>query len=751
MYKNAAKRLASLMAAVFMALSCVLSVSAAGQNYYLPEINDMKITLPDGVIAVKRGASANDRYFSLFGIDCGELMRQFEAGDIYLQGMDSAASTIVTVSMTADEATKSIGNYNLLQSRELGEFARAFMQEDTYTACTVGEAGKPITWLYFNAKAESAGRRVNIYQGVTVYDGKNINVTLQRNGTSVTAADYEAFNEMINSVSFGQTDVMATLMPFILLGALVLLAIVIIILIIVIVKRARSRRKKNDNDKILRELAGKYSTGRKTSESRSAYSDDLYYDDSSDDLEATHEFRAAPAKEPEKPYTAETSETVADDDYFGDVYEGGRSYSDADIDALLGDDDHTEGPQDFPQALPDPVEEQEVKDVIIAEDESISEFFDDGEEVPSDQEEEELTDGGEVIASEEARPEDAFEEEAEEKEEEGSEEVSGEEAAEEAEEEPAEEADISAEAPDSEVLIAEEVELVETAADESEPQGEVMPIRKAPEAEDIPEAKITPAPPVPPQPEEEEEEAPSAPAERSSAPEEEEPEPTDEDEYFNDEVLVREEVRKNKFKDSDDFFDEAPKKVMGVISSKEIAEAEEYDVIGEVEKKVSEVERETPSAGEKVLGAFRRFGGGLKNFGVHCGYFATNVRREIKRSRAKKKRQKAEEERRRRARERAERQRAQRDSGGLVQVHSRGQRPPQSGSARNEAQRKGSAAVRKPSSGRPNQGRPNQGRPNQGRPAQKKTTGGRPVPRKPSGKRPPQGRPQSRPSNKRRG
>ena len=70
----------------------------------------------------------------------------------------------------------------------------------------------------------------------------------------------------------------------------------------------------------------------------------------------------------------------------------------------------------------------------------------------------------------------------------------------------------------------------------------------------------------------------------------------------------------------------------------------------------------------------KKVGGGIKSFGVHCGYFCTNVSRMIKRKHAMKKRQKAEEERRERARQRAERQRAQRremENGGLVQVHSR--------------------------------------------------------------------------------
>ena len=222
-----------------------------------------------------------------------------------------------------------------------------------------------------------------------------------------------------------------------------------------------------------------------------------------------------------------------------------------------------------------------------------------------------------------------------------------------------------------------------------------------------------------------------APAEEEPA--EEESEPDEFEEYMNDEVLVRQNVKSNKFKSSSDFFDEAPRKSVGVISSRDLEEAEEYDVIGEEEKRAEEVKREEPKKKAKKKNGggakafFLGFLMGCKSFFTHCGYFITNVRRAVKRSRAKKKRMKAEEERRRRARERAAQQRAQsqnreqrekqRTSGGLVQVRSRGDRRPQSGTQR----RPQSGTQRRPQSG--TQRRPQSGtqrRPASGRPPQKR-------------------------------
>ena len=155
---------------------------------------------------------------------------------------------------------------------------------------------------------------------------------------------------------------------------------------------------------------------------------------------------------------------------------------------------------------------------------------------------------------------------------------------------------------------------------------------------------------------------------------------SDEDEYKdynNDEELVRQEAKHTKFYDSDDFFEEAPKKTMGVISSKEIQDADDYDVINEVEKRVSEVEAENGSSKASFADILKKAGSGLKSFGIHFGYFCTNVSRMIKRKYAAKKRRKAEEERRERARMMEARERQQRremQDAGLVRVHSRTER-----------------------------------------------------------------------------
>ena len=151
----------------------------------------------------------------------------------------------------------------------------------------------------------------------------------------------------------------------------------------------------------------------------------------------------------------------------------------------------------------------------------------------------------------------------------------------------------------------------------------------------------------------------------------------EEEEFDNDEELLRQQAREIKFSDSDDFFEEAPKKTMGVISSADIQNAEDYDVINEVEKRVSQVESENTDRDNSFAGTLKSVCRGFKSFGIHLGYFCTNLSRMIKRKIAANKRRKMEEERRERAKMRAareERQMREMQEGGLVRVHSRNER-----------------------------------------------------------------------------
>ena len=592
------KKITAVLCALMCAIGGTFICSAASQRYTINEIDDMVINLPDDMTAITRSSQNTDRYFSVFGLDYDTTMQNFKNGDIYLQGMDSMSSLTVTVTMTKNDDSNNIGNYNLLEADKLSQVSSNFLSQSEYTSCTPDTSGK-IVWLNFDTNVTSNGLSIKAYQANTVYDGMSVSITLQRNSGNVTPEDYAAFTEIVSSVNFLRESSINSLIPYIIIGASIAVILLMIILII-IVKHAKKRRKKNRNDKILEELAGKYTSKRrnKPEQENSEYSvyEDEKFEENKDvysEIENVDE------------YTIDKTE-IDSDDFFkgveqsdnGDVkiYKSSeRKIDDSEIEDILS----------F-RKLSDKKSAAEAEEGIAEVVYSNSNHADNKDKTESVSETE--------IENTEVTVENTESETAEEA---PSEEVK-------------EKTDMVAELEDS--LFGE--------ADEN-----------------------------------------------------------DEEDYNNDEELVRQEAKRVKFKDSDDFFEEAPKKTMGVISSKELRDAEDFDVINEVEERVKEVEKPSQNAGKSFVEAMKKVGGGIKSFGVHCGYFCTNVSRMIKHKHAMKKRQKAEAERRERARQRAERQRAQRremENGGLVQVHSRSERRPAQ-NRRPVQQRRPSSQQRRPS------------------------------------------------------
>lgn len=559
------KKITAVLCALLCAIGSTFICSAASQRYTINEIDDMVIYLPDDMTAITRSSQNTDRYFSVFGLDYDTTMQNFKNGDIYLQGMDSMSSLTVTVTMTKNADSNSIGNYNLLEADKLSQVSSNFLCQSEYTSCTPDMSGK-IVWLNFDTNVTSNGLSIRAYQANTVYDGMSVSITLQRNSGNVTPEDYAAFTEIVSSVNFQKESSIGSMIPYIIIGASIFVILLIIILIIV-VKHVKKRRKKNRNDRILEELAGKYTSKRRNKPAQEDSEYNVYEDKNFEENE--EEYRIDKTEIDSEEFLKGVEQSDNED---VKIYKSSeRKIDDSEIDEILN------------------FKRMSDKKSAAESEGSLAEVVYSNANHADNEEKTEIKTETEIENTEE-----------------DTEEIAESETAEEAPtEDVKEKTDMVAELEDG--LFGE--------ADEN-----------------------------------------------------------DEEDYNNDEELVRQEAKRVKFKDSDDFFEEAPKKTMGVISSKEIRDAEDFDVINEVEERVKEVEKPSQNAGKSFVEAMKKVGGGIKSFGVHCGYFCTNVSRMIKRKHAMKKRQKAEAERRERARQRAERQRAQRremENGGLVQVHRR--------------------------------------------------------------------------------
>lgn len=100
MMKTVFKRAVTLAICAVTVFCGIFACSGATKDYEIPQIDDMTLSMPDGMSAVTRDSKSTDKYFSVFGLDYDTTMKTFQNGNIYLQGMDNMSSVILTVTMT---------------------------------------------------------------------------------------------------------------------------------------------------------------------------------------------------------------------------------------------------------------------------------------------------------------------------------------------------------------------------------------------------------------------------------------------------------------------------------------------------------------------------------------------------------------------------------------------------------------------------------------------------------------------------
>ncbi len=643
MMKTVLKRVVTLAVCAVTVLCGVFACAGATNDYEIPQIDDMTLSMPDGMSAITRDSKSTDKYFSVFGIDYETTMKSFENGNIYLQGMDSMSSVILTVTMTKNENSENVANYAQLSSSELTNIRNNFLNSEEYKSCTPDQQEK-VVWLVFDATAQSSDGNVKTFVANTVYDGMNINITMQRTEGDVTAVDYDTFSKIVSSVKFSDLPFSKGIIPYIIIGGGALI-VILIILIIIFAIRIRKHKRAKRNNAVLEELASKYKLGDKGGD----YDIDNFDDQPKPEKRSKKKQRYAEEieEEPAPEGRRYAPEVIADydepdnSDYDNSTSDNGYA-SDSEIDEIINS----------ARAYKNELEREAYKNNYGYEENSTE-----------DEKKKEPT-AADTSKTESEKNDEIEKDNA---------------------ETPEEYEDISSSSGPTLVIPEPEHDLFETSEPDDIDREDNADVE---ETEEVSEKK---------HPLEKKVDEYANLIFGSDDPEEETEEEVD------DEELVRSKAKKNKFDSGYDFFEEAPKKSMGVIKSSDLRDAEDFDVIGEVEKKAETVKQKAleeeqnkenegdptdkksagevlANVGENVGNALKGFAGGVKNFGVHCGYFCKNVSRMIKRKRAIAKRKKAEEERRERERQKVERARLRAERGesdGLVQVHSRTDRRPQ--------------------------------------------------------------------------
>ncbi len=250
-------------------MSCV-TVFGAGNHFYIPEIK-MNIQLPEEMIAITRESPETDKYFSVFGLDYQATMAQFESANIYLQGMYSDSSRVITVTSASDNDSKSIDNYNKLSDEQLVDVQKSFLAQPEYTSCNI-QRYNDYVYMDLQVKTQSGDTTVYAAQCNTVVNGNNITITLQPSqGSELTNADYNIFGQVISSVDFSGRDsggLMGLVEEPLFWIAVICGAIVIGTILAVVISlrrkkrriRAKTMEKRAKNDEVLKQLAMEYSS-----------------------------------------------------------------------------------------------------------------------------------------------------------------------------------------------------------------------------------------------------------------------------------------------------------------------------------------------------------------------------------------------------------------------------------------------------------------------------------------------------------
>ena len=69
MMKTVFKRAVTLAICAVTVFCGIFACSGATKDYEIPQIDDMTLSMPDGMSAVTRDSKSTDKYFSVFGLD----------------------------------------------------------------------------------------------------------------------------------------------------------------------------------------------------------------------------------------------------------------------------------------------------------------------------------------------------------------------------------------------------------------------------------------------------------------------------------------------------------------------------------------------------------------------------------------------------------------------------------------------------------------------------------------------------------
>lgn len=233
-FSSILKIILAIIIAILMILACILPAFAVDTKYQVEDIG-LTISVPDNMRVITRDTQKDAEVFTLF--DYQQTMDNFEKADIYLEGVDTTKNNLLlVVTMTTNDRSKDIDNYNSLTDEELAQVQLGYMDDANYTSCKKVNIND-YTYLELMMETQSDGKLVQSQQYHTVVNGKNYVIILQaEGGKKLKNSHKELLTQIVNSVTiekipffrlYGTTIVIASVSTVLGIGLLVLLIIFI--------------------------------------------------------------------------------------------------------------------------------------------------------------------------------------------------------------------------------------------------------------------------------------------------------------------------------------------------------------------------------------------------------------------------------------------------------------------------------------------------------------------------------------------
>lgn len=251
--KNTVRIIAAAVICVVIGSVFALTAFAENTAYEINELN-MSIPIPNDMLVITRDSKKTDSFFSEFGLDYSETMDKLKEGNIYLEAMNSDSSLTLMVTKTETEESKSIGNYNSISDEELANIKEKLLEDKAYKSASVVEY-KDIKYINLSMSHKEGKKTVQAQQYNTVFNGDNINITLQSApGQKLSKTDKEMLASVVEGTAIIEENFFTKHGSLILYGSVTIfgIAVVVVVLIILLKKRGNPKRKHND---LVHELA----------------------------------------------------------------------------------------------------------------------------------------------------------------------------------------------------------------------------------------------------------------------------------------------------------------------------------------------------------------------------------------------------------------------------------------------------------------------------------------------------------------